>query len=238
MLRIFRDLTLKKEGQVKLIWREKPWIRQLASRKMSGTLLLYTSHPTDECVLSLIAAHVIQSAQSAPTTPRMIVLYHFCSQSKKNGSEAVVSMAQSLLYQLLSQLDQSLPFGTAQFSCPLIDLYDLMDLFESVLKSLYEANCVICVIDCLSPYCDCSIDHKRAGEVKTFLRRLVELTESPSTLKCRLKVFLTASQEPLVENVSDVCGIKREDKHHVDREALDFHGLQHRFWTDNEVKWT
>jgi hypothetical protein len=167
MLQVFSDPAPKREGQAKMIWEKKPWIRHLASRKTSGTLLLYASYTADEPVLSLIAAHVIQSARHAPTASRMIVLHHFCRQNIKNGSKAVVSMVQSLLYQLLAQLDESRPFGMAQFSCTPNDLCHLTELFESVLKSLHEASSVICVIDCLDPYCERSIDNICSGEARS-----------------------------------------------------------------------
>ena len=226
-------LKIKQQGQVKLMWKQKPWIRQWASRAASCVLFLHGDGLSDEEILSYIAARILENAEKVRQPSKVIVLRHFCSENRKHGDRAVLIMIQCLLRQLLSQLygadSLDLPSGT--FSE--IDSRSLTDTFEAVVRKLREDMTVICVVDSLHSYCDKSNSEARAREAEEMFPRLVKLASGP----CRFKLLLTASNKNLASRISREFGIGEDVSHAISHEALDRQGFKDRFWTDNQLAW-
>ena len=234
------DLSTSRQGQVKFIWTQRPWIRDWASKATSCTLMLYGDNVKDDLTLSYIAAQIVKSVQNTPKPSQVIVLQHFCRENAKHRDDSVLVMMASLLHQLISHQSRHSSRGLPLYvssSRRQDSVSNLRVTFEEVIRSLPDNLTVACVIDGLHVYCDSSTREARQGEAKEILLGLVTMASTTQPGRCRLKVLLTVARQPLAIRLSKQWKIEAENVHPMGRDVLDRQGLRTSFWTKNRLHW-
>ena len=236
------DLKKAQQGQIKHIWKTKPWIRQWAEKSSSCVLFLRGTRPGDEIVLSYIATRVIESAENVQPPSTLLVLGYYCGETRQHRHRAALAMMQSLLHQLGIGRQ-----GLLLSSVPCIAAGDeniesgqtLLTILSAVMSEVPGHYSVICVIDGLNAsFGGGSVQEARVSEDLEILRNLIAMVpKTQSSSSCRFKLLLTTTEDSVANRLAQQLAVGGQDIHTVDHQRDDKQGLDGSFWRSNRLNW-